>query len=43
LPAFLFNPSPRFGIRLEADGRGIQNGTDTAGQWRVIGAVVFRM
>ena len=38
-----FNPSPRFGIRLEADGRGIQNGTDTAGQWRVIGAVVFRM
>jgi hypothetical protein len=38
-----FNPSPRFGIRLEADGRGIKNDNDTVGQWRIIGAVVFRM
>jgi len=37
-----FNPSPGFGIRVEADGRGIKNDTDTVGQWRVIGAVVFR-
>ena len=37
-----FNPSPRFGIRVEADGRGIKGDTDTVGQWRIVGAVVFR-
>lgn len=37
-----FNPSPRFGIRVEADGRAIDGVNDTVGQWRVIGAVVFR-
>ncbi len=38
-----FNPSPGFGIRVEADGRGIKNDNDTVGQWRIIGAVVFRI
>jgi len=37
-----FNPSPRFGIRVEADARAINGETDTVGQWRIIGAVVFR-
>ena len=37
-----FNPSPRFGIRAEVDGRGISGDNDTVGQWRIIGAVVFR-
>jgi opacity protein-like surface antigen len=36
------NPSPNFGIRLEADGRAIKTDTDTDGQWRFIAAVVFR-
>jgi hypothetical protein len=38
-----FNPTAGFGIRAEADGRGIKGRNDTAGQWRIIGAVVFRI
>jgi hypothetical protein len=36
------NPSPRFGIRVEADGRAVHTDTDTAGQWRILAGIVFR-
>lgn len=37
-----FNFSPSVGIRGEVDGRTIYGADNTLGQWRVIGAVVFR-
>ena len=36
------NPSPRFGIRVEADGRAVHADTDTAGQWRILAGIVIR-
>lgn len=36
------NPSPRFGVRIQADGRSVQTDSDAVGQWRILAAVVFR-
>jgi hypothetical protein len=38
-----FNPTPAFGLRVEADGRAVRVADDSAhGQWRLMGALVFR-
>jgi hypothetical protein len=39
-----FNPAPGFGFRFEVDARTLhRSDMDNVGQWRMIGAIVFRM
>jgi hypothetical protein len=37
-----FNPTSAFGLRFEADGRGVHTDDGTHGQWRLLGAFVLR-
>ena len=37
-----FNPSPTFGLRVEADGRGINTDSGTNKEWRLLAGVVLR-
>jgi hypothetical protein len=38
-----FNPTPAFGLRVQADGRGVRTDDgSTNGQWRLLAALVFR-